>query len=125
MSKAEYIVEAIEKLKSENKKNCNTSKAKAVKPYVYDVLCNFCKQNEEFAKAVVQSDKTLCDCCEEIIKDSNTHISDLEVYERAVAFYFPGAGINSTMKINLCSSVDGESKSGKFVNLSLSDLLVE
>lgn len=96
-------MKAIEKLDAELKKPAkNISKhAKAVMPAVYDALCEFCKQHAEFAQAVEQTDKTLTDCCEHCVKGVGASISDLEIYRRAVDFYFTGAKVSFVMRIEL------------------------
>ena len=73
----------------------------AVKDYVLDELCIFSEQNSEFAQAIEQSDKSFADCLKESVKGAKKHISDLDCYRRAVAFYFPGADIKCTMTLDL------------------------
>ena len=83
---------AIEKLEKEKAGIDVKNRYKSVlwKP-VYETLQNFCRQNEEFARAVEQSDKTLDDCMSALCKGIGSSISDLEVYKRAAQFYFPDA----------------------------------
>ena len=78
-----------------------SQKGKAVKKYVLDTLKVFCKQNGEFAQAVVQSSKPLKECIEYTVKGSGNGIPDIDVYKRAVQFYFPGADIHVVMTIDL------------------------
>jgi len=102
--------QAIKKLKKELadiKGNCSQY-VKAVKTHVAETLIGFCRQDAEFAQAIVQSDKNLGDCCAEIMQGCGQHFSDLEVYRKAVQFYFPGADIQMTMTIDLCASVRGD-----------------
>lgn len=73
----------------------------AVKDAVLKTICTFCEQNSEFAQAIEQSDKSFADCLKECIKGVKRHISDLDCYRRAVAFYFPGADIKCTMTLDL------------------------
>ncbi len=96
-------MKAIEKLNTELKKPAkNISKhAKAVIQAVYDALCEFCRQHPEFAQAVEQSSKTLSECCEHCIKGVTSSMSDLEVYRRAVDFYFTGAEVSFVMQVTL------------------------
>ena len=105
----EFLEKALQKIQEQRKKTPKGMKARAVLPAVADALAVFAGQDEEFAQAIVQSDKTLADCGEEITRDIGQSCSDLEIYRRAVAAYFPGAGIDMQMTINLCASVDGES----------------
>ena len=79
---------AIAKLNDKKEEAKATSqKAKVVLPFVRDALIGFCNQNAEFADAIVQSDKSLGECCESIMKDVGNSISDLKVYTKAAAFY--------------------------------------
>ncbi len=97
------IDQAINKLNAEFKAAKGLSKCGAVvaKP-VLDALTQFCRQNSEFAQAVVQSGKDIKDCIESTVKGvSGKGISDIEVYRRAVAFYFEGATVSFVMNIDL------------------------
>lgn len=98
---------AIEKIQKELKSTSGDQKANAVKKHVADTLIGFCRQDEEFAQAIMQADKTLGDCCKSIMAGCGSSISDLEVYRKAVQFYFPGADIRIDMTIDLCASVRG------------------
>ncbi len=94
--------QAITKLNAEFKA-AKFSKCGAVvaKP-VLDALTQFCRQNSEFAQAVLQSGKDIKDCIEFTVKGANGKgISDIEVYRRAVAFYFEGATVSFVMNIDL------------------------
>lgn len=66
---------------------------------VADALCLFCEQSEEFARAVVDCDKSFEDCLKEICKGLGRSISDLNLYNKAVQFYFSGAFVKFTMTI--------------------------
>lgn len=125
--------EAVKKLGEELKdKSAKWSlKAGAVKKAVYDALAGFCVQNEEFAQAVAQSDKTLWAVCEEAVKNVGTSVSDLEVYRSAVAAYFPGAQVDCVMTVRMSEhenpSRDPERAnsrtSGDVLQLDLFDLM--
>lgn len=99
-----------------------------VKPYVLDEICIFAKQNSEFAQAIEQSDKSFADCLKATVKGAGASLEDLEVYKRAVAFYFPGADIKCTMTLDLGDSgfsnneMSTEADSGK-LQLDLDSLL--
>lgn len=95
-----------EKLENEMKEKINGRHASAVRPAVYAQLLDFCEQNEEFAQAVLDSEKTLNDCCEEIMKGVGSSISDIEVYSRMVRFYFPGASVEFQLCINLAADAE-------------------
>lgn len=125
--------EAVKKLGAElNDKTAKWSaKAGAVKKAVHDALVTFCGQNEEFAQAVAQSDKTLWAVCEEAVKNVGTSVSDLEVYRSAVAAYFPGAQVDCVMTVRMSEhenpSRDPEREnsrtSGDVLSLDLFDLM--
>lgn len=95
----------------------------AMKRAVMDALLDFCRQDDEFARAVVQGG-SLSDCMKAVARGVGKHISDLEAYKRAVSFYFPGAGIEMHMTIDLCDGVkDAPHPDGPGIVLSLSDFL--
>lgn len=112
--------QASEKLEKEIKEAHLDSKSKVIAGPTKKALLDFCRQEDEFAQAIVENSKTFGECCAEIVKDCGNAISDLDVFRGAVQFYFPGADINFEMKIDLCASVNGESKS---LGVSLMDLI--
>lgn len=95
------INEAINKLTKEKKGFKGGRKENAMLSAVFAALENFCKQDEEFAQAVVQNSKTLSDCLAAVAMGTRDFISDLDAYKKAVQFYFPGADIRCTMTIDL------------------------
>lgn len=125
--------EAVKKLGEElNDKAVKWSlKAGTIRKAVYDTLAGFCVQNEEFAQAVAQSDKTLSAVCEECVKNVGQSVSDLEVYRSAVAAYFPGAQVDCVMTVRMSEhenpSRDPERAnsrtSGDVLSLDLFDLM--
>lgn len=72
-----------------------------VKNAVLRTICKFCEQNAEFRQAIEQSGKSFADCLKATVKGADASLEDLEVYKRAVAFYFPGADIKCTMTLDL------------------------
>lgn len=74
----------------------------AVHPAVATALAEFCEQEPEFEQAIIQSGKSFKDCLDAICQRISDHISDLELYERAVKFYFPVAAVRFRMEIDLC-----------------------
>lgn len=116
------LMQALNKLQHELTELKGGQKEKAVSKAVCDTLSSFCRQEPEFAEAVVQNDKTLSDCCKEIMKGVGSSISDIEVYIRAVKFYFPTASIDFEMRIDTCADVGG-STSNKIMHMNLDDLL--
>lgn len=78
----------------------------AMKASVHDALLEFCRQDGEFAQAVAQGG-SFEDCMKAVGKCvKGNSISDAEAWGAAVRFYFPGAAIRVTMRIDLCASVD-------------------
>lgn len=82
-------------------------------------LKQLCEDNDEFAQAVMQQDKSVCDCLSEIVKGAKQSLSDLLTLKRAVQFYFPGADVKLTMSLDLgdggvSNKSDNKSKSVKF-----------
>ncbi len=91
--------DALKKLEESSKAKITDRYAQVIKSYVYNALCGFCEQNEQFSAAVCQGGE-LADClkhCTEGIKGSG--ISDIDIYRRAVQFYFPGATVDFHISI--------------------------
>lgn len=120
----DYIENAINKIREEYDKLKGLSQcANVVAPFVRDELEVFCKQDKEFAQAVVQTDKKLKDCIESTVKGCRGSVSDLTVYKRAVEFYFPGATVHMTLTIDLIGSAAApETKSPSSIDLSFDEL---
>ena len=98
-----------------------------VKSAILKTLCKFCEQNAEFKQAIEQSGKSFADCLKATVKGAGASLEDLEVYKRAVAFYFPGADIKCTMTLDLgdngfSNETSTEADSGK-LQLDLDSLL--
>ena len=118
------IEAAVIKLRDEakaKKGGKNDLRASLVLTSVVDALEHFCYQSTEFAKVVLDSKKTVYDCCKDVLKGVGNSISDLEVYRRVVQCYFPGAQIDMQMKIILCEGVVEPIESSKLVVLNLLD----
>lgn len=116
---------AVEKLKNEDKSFKGNKYASAMRKEVLKTLCNFCLQDDEFAQAVIQNDKTFSDCMEAVGRGVGSSISDLEAYKKAVRFYFPGADIKCTMTIDLIGAAAGSEHiehSKSVLEMSLDDL---
>lgn len=71
-----------------------------VKKPLCDVLCDFCRQDAEFAQAVVQGG-SFEDCLAAAVRGAQNHTPDIEIYSKAVQFFFPGAEIHLSMSIDL------------------------
>jgi len=78
-----------------------TAKGNAVAEAVLNALTDFCRQNSEFAQAVMQSDKPVTDCINSTVAKCGNSISDLEVYRKAVQFYFAGADVHMKLTVDL------------------------
>lgn len=83
-------------------------------------LKDFCEQNSEFAQAVAQG-KSFEDCLKACAKGIGQACSDLEVYKKAVQFYFAGADVH--MKLTIDLGDEGFSNAPKSIGLSLNSLL--
>ena len=120
---SEFYPQAKDKLAKELKSGKFDRYAQVMKQAVHDALLNFCEQDGEFAQAVVQGG-SFEDCMKDVTKGvKGSGISDLDAYIAAVRFYFPGAGIHMTMKIDLLASVRGagEPEEDKGLLIDLSD----
>ena len=96
----EYLDLALKKLAEEAKSGSYDVRAGAMKSAVRKALEDFCRQDVEFAQAVVQGG-TFADCMKAVSKGVGSSISDLEASRRAVRFYFPGAEIRMSMTVDL------------------------
>lgn len=98
-------------------KEVKGQKERAMGSAVRDALLEFCRQNEEFAQAVVQGG-TFQDCMAAVAKGVGGSISDLEAYRRAVCFYFDGAKVKFQMAIELEPTQTEPDRGGLLLNLS-------
>ena len=93
-----------------------------------DVICepvrqcmlDFCEQNGEFAQAVAQGG-SFQECLKACSRGIGQACSDLEVYKRAVQFYFKGADVHMKLTVDLGDG--GFSDNSKSIGLSLDSLL--
>lgn len=108
-------------------KNISGKKQEAVAGAATDALILFCSQEPEFEQAIEQSGKTFQECLNAVVKNVGSSISDLEVYSRAVKFYFSTAKVHFNMNIDLGDGGRHEEPpitvSHHQVSLSLDDLL--
>ena len=129
------IQKAIDKINKEFKgATLKDRYQKVVGEHVVDTLKEFCRQNSEFAQAVVQSSKSVSDCIAYTVKGCKEYTADIEVYRKAAEFYFPGAVVRFEMILDLgddgfSNNKPGEEEPGKTeesrkpLRLSLDDLL--
>ena len=102
-----WYEQAKQKLETERKTGKYDKYAAAMKDAVCEALEGFCRQDGEFAQAVVQGG-AFEDCMRAVAENCGNAISDLEAFRRAVQFYFPGADVRFHMSVNLCASVEDE-----------------
>lgn len=111
-----WTQQALAKL-TEGAKNGRYDRYAAImKDPVRDLLMDFCRQNREFAQAVVQGG-TFEDCMKAAAQKCGSGLSDLEAYRRAVQFYFPGAEVRARYELDLT----GDAREGPAVVLNLAD----
>jgi hypothetical protein len=102
-----WYEQAVKKLTSEKNSGNYDRYASIMKDAVCEALEGFCRQDAEFAQAVVQGG-TFAECMKAVAKGCGSAISDLEAFRRAVRFYFPGADVRFHMTVNLCGDVEAE-----------------
>ena len=117
----EFLNEAISKIDDGMKQRLDKY-GEVMKADVGAALKDFCRQDAEFAQAVAQGG-SFADCMSAVAKGvKNSAISDMKAFGLAVEFYFPGAGIDVKMTIDLCASVKGsetpEKAAGMVIDLS-------
>lgn len=119
------IQSALDKIKKELKEFKGGQMEAVMKDRCAEVLCDFCKQDEEFAQAVVQSSKTFSDCLKSITDKYGKNakqqgISDLDAFKQMVQFYFAGAVIHLSMQIDLIGNASAPAIEIPKPSLSLS-----
>ena len=82
----------------------------AIAPETAKALTEFCQQEQEFKQAIEQSDKTFQECLDYAVKNVKQSCSDMEIYSRAVKFYFPTAEIHFHMSIDLIGKAKAEAE---------------
>lgn len=96
----DFVSKAIEKIEG-GLSSVKGQKEGVVKRPVADALISFCRQQEEFAQAVVQSEKTFADCIAHVVAGCGNALSDIEAYRKAVGFWFPGAVVDMVLTIRM------------------------
>lgn len=96
----DFVSKAIEKIEG-GIAAVKGQKENVVKRPVADALISFCRQQEEFAQAVVQSEKTFADCVAHVVAGCGNALSDIEAYRKAVGFWFPGAVVDMVLTIRM------------------------
>ena len=112
-----WAQQAAEKLEREAKAFQGNKYEAVMKPAVADALESFCRQDEEFAQAVVQGG-SFAECMAVVAKGCGSSLSDIEAYRRAAAFYFRGAEVKMELRIRLEPEAE---EAGKVIHLDFSD----
>lgn len=105
MSDKEIINAAVDRLHQQDKEAKYDRYGQIMHKAVRDALCEFCRQNAEFARAICQTDKHLDGCLKHVAQGCGNGISDLDAFTRAVQFYFSGATISFKMLIDVGDGV--------------------
>lgn len=105
----EFRDQALKKIQSEFKSGKYDKYGQVMKTDVLRQLEDFIEQDAEFAQAVAQGG-TFEDCMKAIAKSCGQHLSDVEAYRRAVAFYFPGATVKMQLTIDLIGDAAKDEK---------------
>lgn len=103
----------------------------AIAPHVASALTDFCNQEPEFEQAIVQSEKSFQECLDFVAEGVGKSISDIEVYGKAVKFYFSTATVSFIMRINLSGNneappitmTENSETKNDILSVSLDDLL--
>ena len=112
-----WAQQAAEKLEREAKAFQGNKYEAVMKTAVADALESFCRQDEEFAQAVVQGG-SFAECMAVVAKGCGSSLSDIEAYRRAAAFYFRGALVKMELRIRLEPEAE---EAGKVIHLDFSD----
>ncbi|MBO5462214.1 MAG: hypothetical protein J6A49_02765 [Clostridia bacterium] len=95
-----YFVEAEAKLRKDSDQSLYQNNwDKTIAGPTAEALIYFCRQNDDFAKAVVEGG-SFKKCIDKIAKGLNRWAcSDFAVYKMAAEYYMPGVRVEYTMKI--------------------------
>ena len=108
--KNEFLSAALERLKKEVGQ-VSGQKEKAMASAVRKALEDFCRQEPEFAQAIVQGG-SFKDCMAAVAKGVGASISDSEAFARAARFYFPGSKVKVVMEIDLVGDAADKAANG-------------
>lgn len=112
-------------------KNIKGRYQRAIASETAKALMLFCEQEQEFEQAIEQSGKNFQECLDAVVKNLGVTASDIEVYGKAVKFYFSTAVIHFNMSIDLSGEnghidppiIMTQSKSKSSLSVSLDELL--
>ena len=108
IAKNEFLSAALERLKNEAG-TASGQKEKAMAGAVRKALEDFCRQEPEFAQAIVQGG-SFKDCMAAVAKGVGSSISDSEAFAKAARFYFPGSRVRVVMEIDLIGDAGEEER---------------
>ena len=93
-------IDAVRKLNEANVKQLR-NKRDFIVPFLRTALSSFSEQSEEFAAAVMAEDKSLEGCVNalKVPQGDRVSLSDFDVYRMAVQYFFEGADVEWSMKI--------------------------
>ncbi len=98
----------MDKLRQEEAAFSGGLREQAIHKAVVATLKKFCEEDARFAQVFLKTRRTLSDCCGQIVRGVGNSISDIEVYRRAVQFYFPNSEIEFKMNILLTGEAPSE-----------------
>lgn len=107
MSEA-IIQRAISRLTDELAQVKGDRYVEVTKNSVAEALMDCCNKSEAFAAVVADSPHTLSECMASICKGLGSSISDIELFRRAVQFYFPTANVCFDVTITMPSEAKPE-----------------
>ena len=98
----DIISQAKEKINCKDKPMKDDPFAVAIGEHIKKALATFCEQNEEFARAVLDGGSAN-ECIKSVADKIRTRksVSDFDVYQLAVKYYFPVAVVDFVMKIRM------------------------
>ena len=107
----DIISQAKEKINCKDKPEKNDMFAAAIGEHIKKALTVFCEQNEEFARAVLDGGSAN-ECIKSVADKIRTRksVSDFDVYQLAVKYYFPVAVVDFVMKIRMSEYEQPEQK---------------
>lgn len=96
------ISQAVEKINRKEKPMKDDPFAVAIGEHIKKALTIFCEQNEEFARAVLDGGSAN-ECIKSVADKIRTRkaVSDFDVFQLAVKYYFPVAVVDFVMKIRM------------------------
>lgn len=94
---------ASKKLDEEEKAFVGSGRAKMIFPHVVKTLRGFIEEDDRFAEVFANTVRTVSECCAAVVDKSGDVMSDLEVYRKAVQFYFPTMSVSRPRRVTSCS----------------------